>query len=461
MACCHKGWMLTDMNGIINLYFPCKLKKTRALRLLECKWKHVRNKHNKEIDLMNQPLTDLIYREYYRTDIEDILAEYQDAIGQNNCKNSAPFATPCLRDVYRNMHNDYIFSKNVSIVISTFRLEYKEQINDSSCIRNLPGALLLNVNTENRVATFIICISFNNFTIDECIYLKHVFFKNCKITIKETVNLNKGQLKKKCHHDCIFSEEFAESKGEIKVHTIREYIKQKSPFCNKVLDDNLDLRCRYTYLEIDNLPLQECGNNAEKARNIYALITSDEYYRNYENEKNQKIIDAIIQYKHPSSHYKIYVKGYHALQINNRELPVNYLKYESTMGYIDTNDFFRVKSCIAGISVKNIFPKYLKTVEIHYLINNETTNEISSKERSYVNPFVFIKRAVRLWKVIYEVDTNKYHNSSEFLDSFGIDKLLKELRDEYNSLLVHILGFFTIILTLFTLLFTILSILKP
>lgn len=449
------------MNGIINFYFPCKLKNISSLRSLERKWKAVRKRQNREIDLMNQPLTDLIYKEDYRTDIENILTEYQQTLGEYYSNNSTPFATPCLRNIYRGMTNDYIFSKNVSIVLSTLSIEYEEYIVGRPCIRELQGTLLLNVNAENRVATFIMCISFNDFSIEQCIYLKHVFFKNCKVTIKEIAN----PFKTDCREDCILARGIAARRKEIEVYTIREYIKKKSPFCNKVLDDKLDFRCRYTYLEIDILPQLVCGKEAEKeeAKNIYALITSDEYYYDFNNDigdKNKTYNDAIIQYKHPISLYKLYVKGYHALQINNRALRTNYFKYKSVSGYIDMNDFQRVKSCIAGVSLKGIFPKYLKAVEIHYLINNETTNEISSKERSYINPIIFIKRAVRLWKVIYEVDTNKYHISSEFMESFEINKLLKDLRDEYNSLLVHIVGFFTITFTLLTLIFSILSILK-
>lgn len=457
------------MNGIINFYFPCKLKNLPSLRLLNRRWKATRNMQTKEIDLLDQPLTDLIYKEEYRNENEYILSDFQKSLGETKHCNSNPFATPCLRNIYRGMANDYIFSKNASVILSTFTIEYtasssKSRTEEKEIKHNFPGLLLLNVNAENRVGTFIMSVSFKKLDVDQCIYLKHIFFKNCEVTITEKEYKKTSILDKDDCGLCVLKNEKSISNGIYKSTTIRDYIKNKSPFSNRELDEKIDFRCRYTYLEIDKLLENSIDCKEIEEKYIYGLITSDEYYNEFNNDvidKDKSHFDTIIRYKHPISLYKIYVKGYHALQINNSPLCKNKFTYPKNDKHINMDDFVRIKSCIAGISVTRAFPKYLKAVEIHYLINNETTNEISPKERSYINPFVFIRRAIRLWKVIYEIDTNKYHNSSEFIESFGINKLLKDLRDEYNNLLVHIVGFFTIVLTLLTLCLSILQIVVP
>lgn len=457
------------MNGTVNFYFPCKLKNLPSLRLLNRRWKATRDMQTKEIDLLDQPLTNLIYREEYRNENESILGDFQKNLGETKHCKSVPFATPCLRNIYRGMANDYIFSKNASVILSSFTIEYTERVSisraeDKGTKHKLPGLLLLNVNAENRVGTFIMSVSFTDFDIDQCIYLKHVFFKNCEVTITENGYKGTCKLDKDDCDSCVLKNKKLISNGIYGSKTIRDYIKNKSPFSNRELDEKIDFRCRYTYLEIDKLPNNSIDQVEEiNEKNIYGLITSNEYYNDFDNdigEKDKTFIDTVIQYNHPISLYKIYVKGYHALQINNSPLCKNKFTYSKNNKHVNMDDFDRVKSCIAGISVTQTFPQYLKAVEIHYLINNETTNEITPKERSYINPFIFIRRAIRLWKVIYEVDTNKYHNSSEFMESFGINKLLKELRDEYNSLLVYIVGFFTITLTFLTLVFSIISIIE-
>ena len=188
------------MNGMVNFYFPCKLKNLPSLRLLNRRWKTTRDMQTKEIDLFDQPLTNLIYKEEYRNENESILVDFQKILGDTKHCKSNPFATPCLRNIYRGMANDYIFSKNTSVILSSFTIEYTEKLTrteDKEIKRKLPGLLLLNVNAENRVGTFIMSVSFTDFDVDQCIYLKHVFFKNCEVAIaekayKSTCILDKG-----------------------------------------------------------------------------------------------------------------------------------------------------------------------------------------------------------------------------------------------------------------------------
>lgn len=422
---------LNTINGSLNFYFPCKLADSTALKKLDRRWKRTRAIQIREIRRERGVLTDLIVKESYRTQCENILTEYQRTLDGTNSIYS-PFATKELREAYRNMYDDYIFSKNVSVILSSFSIRYKEGFAGGED-KYLPSILFLNVNAENRVACFIVSVSFENFSVDSCIFLKHLFYKHCPVNITE--------------------EDGERQNGK----SIIEYVASKNPFKDSEIKEKIDFRCRYSYLELDRLP--EYISEYDRQRIIIGLLKADEGYR--EIPDNSKLLES-IELPSKRKSYQLYNSHYDVLLVQNCKNKNCPFHYEGAIGNINLNrNNEDAKSQIAGVNRFEEFPHYLKAVETHYLVNNETTNEIEAKERSYLNPFVFVKRAYRIWKILYEVDTNKYHISKKYLDNFGTTKLLKELREEYNTLIVHIIGFIALVLALLTLIFTIISVCKP
>lgn len=429
-----------SINGSINFYFPCKLGKSSALKKLDRRWKRTRAIQIREIKRKREALTDLIVKKTYRTQCENILAKYQRTLN-GTTSIYPPFATKELQKAYRDMYDDYIFSKNVSVILSSFSIKYKEDFVGGQD-EDLPAILFLNVNAENRVACFIVSVSFENFGVDGCIFLKHLFYKHCPV--------------------CITEEDGERQNGK----SLIEYVASKNPFKDSEIKEKIDFRCRYSYLELDRLP--EYISEYDRQRIIIGLLKADEGYRDIPD--NSKLFEG-IELPSKRKSYQLYNSHYDVLLVQNpkdNSCPFHYSKTTDNINLnrrkivgIDVKCGHNTKSQIAGVNRFKEFPHYLKAVETHYLVNNETTNEIETKERSYINPFVFFKRAYRIWKILYEVDTNKYHISKIYLDNFGTTQLLKELREEYNTLIVHIIGFIALVLAFLTLIFTIISVCKP
>lgn len=418
------------MKGILNFYFPCKLKKTSALKKLERRWRRVRAFQTREIIRGRHALTDLIFLQRYREQNEAVLAEYQKRLG-GMPTTVPPFAEDELRRAYQEQYNDYIFSKNIS---SKLR-EFSFYDTNPECYlgenTNLKGIVFLNVNAENRVATFIVAITFDNLEVEQCIYLKHLFYKHCMVKIE----------------------------GLKEETTLVDYVADCNPFKQTEIEEQIDFRCRYSYLEVDIIPDFPEGY---KQKTIMGLLRADEGYMRYPDNPEDEEIMAYQKLPSERIFYQLYNHQYDVLLVRGEQGAYPF-EYRTKKGDIDINIYNNKQThhhIIAGTCIKGEFPRYLKAVEIHYLVNNETTNEIEPKERSYVRPWIFIKRAYRIWCIIYEVDTNKYHISRNYLDSFGTSKLLLELREELSNLLVHIVGFIASVLAFITLVFTIVSVCK-
>lgn len=418
------------MKGILNFYFPCKLKKTSALKKLERRWRRVRAFQTREIIRGRHALTDLIFLQRYREQNEAVLAEYQKRLG-GMPTTVPPFAEEELQQAYQVQYNDYIFSKNIS---SKLR-EFSFYDTNPECYlgenTNLKGIVFLNVNAENRVATFIVAITFDNLEVEQCIYLKHLFYKHCMLKIE----------------------------GLKEETTFVDYVAECNPFKKSEIEEQIDFRCRYSYLEVDIIPDFPEGY---KQKTIMGLLRADEGYMRYPDNPEDEEIMAYQKLPSERIFYQLYNHQYDVLLVRGEQGAYPF-EYRTKKGDIDINIYNNKQAhhhIIAGTCIKGEFPRYLKAVEIHYLVNNETTNEIEPKERSYVRPWIFIKRAYRIWCIIYEVDTNKYHISRNYLDSFGTSKLLLELREELSNLLVHIVGFIASVLAFITLVFTIVSVCK-
>lgn len=418
------------MKGSLNFYFPCKLKDLRPLKILDRKWNKLRLAQTREIKKNGRALTDLIFFKDYRSLNESVLVEFQKTLPGEKL-NDSPFAAYDIARAYQELYNDYIFSKNTSVVLSTFKIRYTEGFGYNR-IRDLNAKLLLNINAENRVACFIVCANFKDFSVDSCIYLKHLFYKHCIVEIIE------------------------EKSDESIKETLVDYVSSKNIFKTSDLDDQIDFRCRYSYLEIDRIPWHPFSK--DKKKEIYGLVKADEGYDCYPGNPENK---EYVQLPTVRQSCQIYNSRYDVLLVqsgDDKGFPFNYETAESN---IDLNNKYEKDDfLIAGVNRYGEFPHYLKAVETHYLVNNETTNEIEPKERSYINPIIFCKRAYRIWKILYQVDTNKYYISKNYLDNFGTTNLLRELRDEYNNLLGHIVGFIALVLAFITLIFTIVSVCK-
>lgn len=456
---------MNTYSGSMSIYFPCKVKSGFPVSRLNDRWNRWRKRQIDFIHHSHAPLTDLMDKKNNRFINGSLLKVFQKTLAHNLPLDNqcAPYGLKCLQLAYRKKRENNIFSKNIQILLSRFSLSYYLKNKDK--ILKSEGALLLNVNADNSVATLIVVLNFSDYQAIDLIYLKHIFYKRLLVSIIE-----KETEAQKCNCSNCSWMGCRKVTSEIPLieMTMQDFINMKSrkvSLMNK-LEYDFDYRARYSFVELTNpngefvndydehlnLKSSERLKNAILLEELYGILYADECYVNY---PFRKLFDIFKTNNSTRIDYDLYVSGLNALIIRNRlsgikssaiQLQENFIK-----GYNEHNENIRTEqidgSCIPGLQ-EGRFPSFLKAIEIHYLINKVTTNEIAIHERSFLNPVIIFKRLWLLWEILYDVDSHKYHVNNNFQREFGILKQLDDIRSEYNGLLTHSLSYSMAIVTI-------------
>lgn len=431
--------------GALSFFFPCKIKDEEAIRRLNKRWNKWRIKREEFIKKNNEPLTDLMDLEADREWNECLLSMLQGAIAKDSVNpNIRPYALKCLQTAYHHKREDTLFSKSVNVVLSYFHLKYE---NKESKTIECDGTLLFNVNADNKVGTFIITLNFDNRTTDEIIILKHIFYKRLKVSITDygyscdgVCNLYKWGCLRKSNNLVIPCD----------AKTIPQYVLSKCIGLNSHLEQSIDFRARYSLLDIKEAYPPFFLSCSQK--DIYGLLTADEMYCHVPCKIIRETIKADLSTR---KYHNFYLNNKNGLIIYDDDKYINqYLngkqKFKDKLTAPDSHinpDEVNFGSCISGVK-ENYFPEFLKSVELHYLLNLIQTNEIGHREQSFWNLFILFRRIKKLWNVIYELDFNRYHINQRMLQSYGINRMIKEIRDEFSMTLTHIIGYIALIFTL-------------
>lgn len=427
-------------SGTLNVYFPCELKNSQGIKCAQKMWKDVAQCHRRGTRRQRAPNTNQMDILTFREQKENILKAYQAFWAMHlgvtlEDKGAACYATQEIANEYRHPREDNLFVKNVSLPISTFEVKYPPLTEGNDGVK-IKGQLIFSVNIDNNVATAIVVLNFEKLSVDDVILLKHTFYKRCYISIYE-----KGKLQN--------------------VTTFQEYVTSKLRAIYPYLKDDIDSRARYMLLEIEE-PIVNFQNETQRSSIIYAMLTSDEGWRHAENVeyslgKNCSTRDS----------YKLYYNSKNAIIISSHTEYSQYLQEKNCFwkrithapNHIERPTFTECRN-IAGVD-KQLYAKYLKTIEIDYLITNVQTNEISDKiSKSLLNPIKLGNRAYKLWKILNELDLNLYHIDKTMHRSFSVTKNINDIRQEYNEIvgvLTNYLLFFVAVLTLFATIVTILK----
>lgn len=439
-------------SGSLNVYFPCKLKRLDAISQVEKRWRKMRTRQERDIFMQKNPLTDLLDKRLYRDEGDFVLSMAQDTIRSDSYINHSisPYALHCIKNEYYQSRESAAFTKQASVLLSRFEVECS---NISS--KPIQGISLLNVNHDNRVATVIIVLNFQNLTINEIILMKHLFYKRGKIDIKDhyvhsiSDTHPCGQCNSLCNFPCVSSQGLRRHYSEI---TFQEYVMNHFPYMPGEIEIPMDCRARYSLLEVykpnDNYPLL-----SEYKKRMYGLLKADEGWQNSVCNLGESISTRET--------YKFYLSGYNGLIVTNQDCHRKYIEKRNQFrdqltlkrGHIEIPNIMPC-GCVSGAWKKH-FPTFLKTVEVHYLTNDVLTSEFSRQDKSYFNPITFIKRGFKLWKIIYELDINKSHQDERMLKSFGVTKNMGKIKEEYQSILTHGMTYFALMIAIFSLLATI------
>lgn len=427
------------ITGSLAVFYPCRIKNTSRIKRALSLWKKRRQRQLRQLHNSRLPLTDLMDAEWVRDEMDDVLS---NVIPNWDCY--APYATRCIQEEYRESREGKQHSKETNIVLSRFRMAMPEQKNNKI---NVDGLLIFSLNLDNLVGTFIINLNFKKLKVGDVIFLKHVFYKRYVVAIN---HLNsEGQLQNNNYFHCEIIDQ-----NQFQNITIPEYVIAQSLHLWKGIKWSIDFRARYSLLEVDTCVCR---------RIAYGLLMADEGYEFVPSHVIRQLFIGANNLPLDLStrrNYSYYVSGQNGIIIKRKS-------YKSLRQ--NANNFFmrgirqnhhhqyyppELRTGIAGIG-KGRFKTFLKAVELHYLVNTATTNEIEVRQQSHINPLVFIKRAYRLWEIIYELDMNPYHRDDVIIERFGITNKIAELKEEYKSILNLAIGYATVFIAVFTLIFTI------
>lgn len=427
-------------NGTLNVYFPCELKNSQEIKRARKMWKDIAQCHKRGTRSQRLPNTNQMDLLAFRKQKENILRAYQafwvmhlGVILPND--DVGCYATQEIANEYRHPREDNLFVKNVSLPISTFEVKYPP-LTESNCAVMIKGRLFLSVNIDNNVATAIVVLNFENLSVYDVILLKHTFYKRCHISIYEDRILQN-------------------------VDTFQEYVTLKLRAIYPYLKDDIDSRARYMLLEVEE-PIANLQDEAQRDSIIYAMLTSDEGWEHAEN-----IRSSLGRNRSTRDSYKLYYNSKNAIIVSSCMDYLQYLQEKACFwervihapNHIEKPTFTEYRN-IAGID-KHLYAKYLKTVEIDYLITNAQTNEISDKiSKSLLNPIKLGYRAYKLWKILNELDLNLYHIDNTMLRSFGVTRRINEIRQEYNEIVGVLTNYLLLLVAVLTLFATIVTILK-
>lgn len=459
-------------SGSISFFFPCKLKNTLAIRYLNQRWKKWRDRQIHRVHAFHWPLTDLMDLQCNRDENEYLLSILQNSLRTESVEpfvddRISPYALKCLQLAYRKNREDNLFAKNASIPLARFQIEYKRGHN--GCIKT-EGILLYNVNADNLVGTLILVLNFKNLLPIDIILLKHILYKRLTVKVKEYTmqcqcvacdNCNKNQ-QFGCVTGCL--------RRETRQTTMQSYMNEKFGLLrdfHKQLD--IDFRARYSFMELTtNVPEFIIGNEILSnqsiiARELYGILYADE---GYSSVSQQKLLQAFAHNLSTRNDYSVFTCFQNVLLVThcwNRRILCKIRHADFERHYIEPANHIQTESiigqCIPGI-VEEYFPAFLKSAEIHYLVNNIMTSEIEVHDKSYIYPWIFLKRLKVLWELLYELDINRYHINGDFLDAFGINRSMEKIQKEYDNVISHSMSYFAALIAIFTLVFTILQVWK-
>lgn len=462
-------------SGSISIYFPCKLKSWTSMRRLTSRMRRWQQRQVRNIHHSNAPLTDLMDKERNRNIMESFLSIFQRTVAHEFevDENSSPFGLKCLRLAYRKNREDNLFAKNLQIVLSRFSMRYN--IKNRNRELKSEGVLLLNINADNHVATLVVTLNFQKYNVLDLVYLKHIFFKRLLVSIAEYDVSIDGNCSNCMRWGC-FNEK---GRHTYERTTIQDFICKKSReiLSRRRFAYDIDYRARYSFVELtkptielitkleEHEKLNDCQQkaNVNLMQELYGIMMSDEGYaylpvdnlfeffkKNYSQRKGYDLflsgLNAMIVTR--STESRIKCKKEHAYFEAGYDEPQENIQTEPIVGM-----------CIPG-ALEEYFPSFLKTVEIHYLINKITTNEIAYHERSFLYPWIFLHRLWLLWEILYDVDSHKYHINQNFHEAFGILKQLESIRKEYNTLLNHTLSYSMALITVIAAIFTFMQLWK-
>ena len=440
------------MNGSLNIYFPGQIKNRGAIMRFCKKWNRVRERQLRYLHNGHRPLSDLLDLAVIRLENNHLLNGLRESIHlYGSSLGMYPYATECMRMEYEYSRESKIHSKEINVILSKIQVLINGITNDE---RPINGILQMHVNADNKISTFVLSLSFTDFSCKKIIKLKHCFYKRFEVKIKEFTHSSTSNTCNGGVYGCIHS---ISDKIDAKYRntTFQEFVYRHLPFKLSDVDNEFDFRARYSMLEIWG----GCLSNKNKK---YGILMADEGFQNVPSKRVRQVISCKHDLSKRNS-FELYYQGLNALIVNNKHLcNKKYFTGLNPPSYHHEYHQYNCSPkgpCIAGIN-KNIYPKFLKGVEIHYMVNMAYTDDIEVRDQSYMRPWVFLKRARKLWKILYEVDLHNSHNDKDIWDSFGIGKRLDRIRTEYNAILTHTIGYFTFVFTFVMLVATILQLCK-
>lgn len=405
---------MKKISGILNVYFPFELKETYGMKTIGRIYEKRRDTQIMKLQYSKRPRTDLLDKKKLRKQMEDVLALGLKLMKDDCNQQSSPYATSNIAKAFHLSREDNLFSKEVCTILSDFKVVC-QGVNTQA--NPMFGRLYYFNNFGNHVGTYIIALQYHDLTVDDAMRLKHAFYKRALVQIEELSTI-------------LYKKE----------STFQDYIYEKDRKQAKRRKTDIDCRARYTFMEIDDL----LGNDKLLDKELCGLVAS--------NEKNHDLKKIHLKDYSELDSYSLYYDLRSALVVNHKlydsviksqRLFFGKLKFSSNNIAIE---FPLNNDMIAGLN-KEMFPLYLKAVELHLLTNNVQRQETVRHELSYWNPYIFLKRRYKIWKILNELDVSNCYIDRTMLEKFGVNENLKKIEEEYKRSTTHVVNYFALMVS--------------
>ncbi len=422
---------MCSISGVLNVFYPFELKDNTALRQIRRIYERNRDRQIKRTRHLQRPRTDLMDMGSLRNEMESTVALGQELMGGIHMSGCAPYATPTLAQAYHKDREDNLFVEEASVIISSFIVDCPGVSHPDS---PLEGMLYYFNNLANHVGTYMVALKFKNLSVDDVIRMKHVFYKRAKALISE--------------------QPIGDVPNQEKVHgwmTFPEYVSLKARDQSYRRKTDIDFRARYSMLEIEH----DCPPKRES----FGMLTANEKYLSLDEKKTN------IKNYSKTTVYSLYYDLRSGMIVNHTDYnktrqrqsnffrPLQFGQEQIPVEMIENDEW------IAGLE-EGKFPEFLKAVEIHLLTNNTMRHETVRHKPSYLNPYSFLRRRYKIWKILYELDTSHCFINNDMLENFEVNKNMKELRDEFKHLTSHVGNYIMVVISISSVLVALLTYIK-
>lgn len=368
--------------------------------------------------------------EKYENLITKIKNKIASKLGISNYNaQDTPYLCECLKNEYYYVRGRTPFVYQIQLFVEQFNVQYSSN-------KIIPCKLILFLNIEKSMGIVAIDMRLDNYSIDDIITIKHLFFKRFEI---DCINV---KLPIRCRKLNKYSpQENSPLLPPLKTTMQKKTVEIIQKFSNTQVND----LATYSLLEINQIrglysvDIETLIKSNQYS--LYGLIKADQGWEYNCHKRCRKIVDDFFIRK---KHNGILLSGKHGLILDfrNNEYRNKMLTFFSSFKSAEENisvknvciDRFNTIACITGVS-SGYLKQYLSAIEYWFYISKIYSEDSEDKIPQKIGS---IYKKMKQFRTIFDNKniSNDYTISVEsyIFQKFGIFDRVDSMREFYNLL---------------------------